>query len=43
MIKKSSFFYIKTKINKNISNTCENAQIKTILPFIIFENAQKRC
>lgn len=26
MIKKSSFFYIKTKINKNISNTCENAQ-----------------
>ncbi len=28
MIKKSSFFYIKTKINKNISNTCKNAQNK---------------
>lgn len=28
MIKKSSFFYIKTKINKNISNTCENTQNK---------------
>ena len=26
MIKKSSFFCIKTKINKNISNSCENAQ-----------------
>lgn len=43
MIKKSSFFYIKTKINKNISNACENAQIKTISPFVMFENAQKRC
>lgn len=28
MIKKSSFFCIKTKINKNTSNACENAQNK---------------